>query len=55
MKLQGSEIKRLLQSGDFMILKEITLPSTVGGSLDLRGCDLKGITLPAKFKNKVVK
>jgi hypothetical protein len=27
----------------------------VGGSLDLRGCDLKGITIPDKFKGKVIK
>ena len=31
------------------IEKGITLPTSIGGYLDLSGCDLKGITLPKKF------
>ena len=37
------------------IPKGITLPQSIGGSLDLSGCDLKGITLPEKLKNKVIR
>ncbi len=30
----------------------VTLPTTIGGSLDVRGCDLKGVTLPT---TKIIK
>ena len=49
----GNKIK--VQEARILLVAELPKDLVINGSLDLSGCDLKGITLPQSIRSKVIR